>query len=198
LEEQNLKKLQKHIIERAKSDEEFGRYNRLITVMFADLMGSTAFFDRYGDVAGFVRIQQFTEILKPLVEEYGGMVCKTMGDIVMAYFEDPVQSARCACRMLVLLGEFNARPQMYEGPMQACFGLNYGSGLVIDQDVFGHVVNVAMLIKRLAGPDQILLSRTLAEKLQPANLPLRKLELTEIKGMPEGTEIYELLWREIA
>jgi class 3 adenylate cyclase len=67
------------IQQRKKLDEELGKFTRKVAVMFADMVGSTSFFERYGDVEGTVYVQKCIDMLSEVAEQYGGTICKTIG-----------------------------------------------------------------------------------------------------------------------
>ena len=70
-----------------------------LTILFTDLMGSTALYDRVGDLAAFDLVRHHFSALLTAVGAEGGAVVKTIGDAVMAAF--PTQTApfarRCGC-----------------------------------------------------------------------------------------------------
>lgn len=152
----DLAKLREVIIARAKLDEELGKFQRMLAVMVVDMVGTTAYFDRYGDVAGMVRMHVFTDMLLPIVEQHGGTIAKVMGDTILAHFDDPVKSVRAAARIFSALREYNvatkgAASRLVYGAdddIHVRAALNFGLGLVKDKDVFGDVVNMTFRMIR--------------------------------------------------
>src|SRR3954466_717445 len=63
---------------------ELEKFRRTITVMFTDIKGSTAYFEKYGDVAGMMMVHQCNDALQKIVERHGGHVVKTIGDAIRA------------------------------------------------------------------------------------------------------------------
>src|SRR5437764_12042346 len=66
---------------------ELEKFRRTITVMFTDIKGSTAYFEKYGDVAGMMMVHQCNDMLRQIVERHAGRVVNTTGDAIMATFE---------------------------------------------------------------------------------------------------------------
>ena len=62
-------------------------------------MGSTALYDRVGDLAAFDLVRQHFSALLTAVGTEGGAVVKTIGDAVMATFPSPDRAVRAAMRM---------------------------------------------------------------------------------------------------
>ncbi len=79
--------------ERKKLDQMIkDQYQKDIVVMFTDLKGSTSFFEAYGDIEGRAHIEQHNSILFPIIARHSGKIVKTMGDAIMAMFEEPEKS----------------------------------------------------------------------------------------------------------
>ena len=194
--QEELAKLQELIKARAKLDEELGKFQRMVTLMFVDIVGSTTYFDRYGDVAGLVWVHKCIDMLIPVAEQHGGTVSKTIGDALMTYYEDPLESVRAAIDMQRALQDYNQHKVEID-QIKVRIGLNYGLGLIKDKDVFGDVVNVAARIESMAKADQIFIGSTLEEKIRSANMPVRKLPEVSVKGKAEKLDVYEVLWKDM-
>lgn len=194
--QEELAKLQELIKARAKLDEELGKFQRMVTLMFVDIVGSTTYFDRYGDVAGLVWVHKCIDMLIPVAEQHGGTVSKTIGDAVMTYYEDPLESVRAAIDMQRALQDYNQHKVEID-QIKVRIGLNYGLGLIKDKDVFGDVVNVAARIESMAKADQIFIGSTLEEKIHNSNMPTRKLPEVSVKGKAEKLDVYEVLWKDL-
>src|SRR5437588_12626756 len=78
---------------------ELEKFRRAITVMFTDIKGSTAYFEKYGDVAGLMMLHQCNDMLRLIVEKHGGRVIKTIGDAIMTTFEDCAESVQASIAM---------------------------------------------------------------------------------------------------
>src|SRR5258708_38046908 len=65
---------------------ELEKFRRNVVVMFTDIKGSTAYFEKYGDVAGLMMVHQCNDMLRLIVEQHSGRVVKTIGDAIMAGF----------------------------------------------------------------------------------------------------------------
>ena len=193
----------KDLIERRKQlDEELSKLSRKVAVVFSDIVGSTRFFEEFGDVAGLVYVHKCIDMLSPIAETHGGTICKTIGDALMTYFEDPVAAVRATVDMQRTLEAYNSHQQEQER-IHVRIGMNFGPGMIKDKDVFGDAVNVAARIQTMAKPDCIYVSASkderanLEEKLRRANIPFQQAAEAEVKGKAEKIIAFDILWREM-
>lgn len=193
----------KDLIERRKQlDEELSKLSRKVAVVFSDIVGSTRFFEEFGDVAGLVYVHKCIDMLSPIAEKHGGTICKTIGDALMTYFEDPVNAVRAAVDMQRTLEAYNTHQQEQER-IHIRIGMNFGPGMIKDKDVFGDAVNVAARIQTMAKPDTIYVSASkderanLEEKLRRANIPFQQAAEAEVKGKAEKITAFDILWHEM-
>lgn len=193
----------KDLIERRKQlDEELSKLSRKVAVMFTDIVGSTRFFEEFGDVAGLVYVHKCIDMLSPIAERHGGTICKTIGDELMTSFEDPINATRAAIDMQRTLEAYNLHQQEQER-IQVRIGINYGPGMIKDKDVFGDVVNVAARIRALAKPTAIYVDAikderaNLEARLRTANIPFEKAVEAEVKGKTEKIIPLDIHWRDV-
>lgn len=182
--------------ERLQVDAELARHQQLVTVLFVDIVGSTRFYERYGDVAGLTMVQKFLDKLLPLVEQHEGLVVKTLGDAILARFGKAEDAVYCALDMQWSLLEYNGgRPPVEQIHIRVA--LNSGFALVKDNDVFGDVVNVCSRIESAAQPDDILVSPSVYDQicLTEGIAVRRRAEGVALKGKVEKLDLYEVVWR---
>jgi class 3 adenylate cyclase/pSer/pThr/pTyr-binding forkhead associated (FHA) protein len=173
---------------------ELEKFRRAITVMFTDIKGSTAYFEKYGDVAGLMMVHQCNDMLRLIVEKHGGRVVKTIGDAIMATFEEPKESVEAAIEMQKGLIEFNA-PKPEQDHVFIRIGLNFGSGIVKSNDVFGDVVNVASRVESVAVPEQIVISGDLKDQIEKFGLfKITHIGRFALKGKEGDRDLYEVVW----
>jgi class 3 adenylate cyclase/tetratricopeptide (TPR) repeat protein len=196
-EEKNGKDLEELLKERSRIDELLkSRYSRDVTIMFSDIKGSTAVFESRGDIEGRAMIQQHNEMLFPLIERYGGRVLKTMGDAIMASFEEPVQAVRSAVDIQRSLFHYNKGREELDR-IQVRIGIDTGRGLIESKDVFGEVVIVAARLENIAQPDQILISQQVYEKVKSSDQVIcRYVGPRKLKGRTELLGVYRVVWGE--
>src|SRR5207245_9858995 len=77
-------------------DEQLRRHKNALTVLFTDVVGSTSFFERFGDTAGLAMVHRHAELAASIVQQHDGSVIKTIGDSVMAEFPGPGSAVHAA------------------------------------------------------------------------------------------------------
>lgn len=178
--------------------QELGKFQREITVLFSDIRGSTAYFEKHGDVMGTVMVHQCTEVLRAQIDKApGGKFIKTIGDAVMATFEDAAAGVSCAVAMQKALQEHN-KTRLANDPIKIRIGLNYGLGIVKSDDVFGDVVNVASRVESVAQADQVIISSSVHQKVTgKLPTPMNYLGKFSLKGKEAPSELFEVVWDEV-
>jgi class 3 adenylate cyclase len=175
---------------------ELEKFRRNIVVMFTDIKGSTAYFERFGDSAGLLMVHSCNELLGKTAERHGGRVIKTIGDAIMAAFDDANDGVLAAIEMQRAVTKENvAKPEAARVAIR--IGLNYGLGITKSNDVFGDVVNTASRVETAAAPRQILVSDSLRNVLPPnTQARLRHAGRFELKGKAETRDLFEVIWDE--
>ncbi len=180
--------------QRGEIDTELRKHKSPITVMFTDLAGSTRYFERYGDTAGVEWLQRHNAIVVPVVEEHGGIVVKTIGDSVMAYFTEPTNSVEAAKDIQRKLYEINQAESLESG-MYVRVALHQGLGYLRGGDVFGDVVNVAARVTKFCLPAQILITESVYRTVQSLpDLEFNPQGTQQIRGKTSMETIYEIGW----
>ena len=158
------------------------------TLLFTDVVGSTAFYASRGDPAAFVEIKRHFDEVFAIVVKNRGAVVKTIGDAVMATFVDPVGAVRASQQI-----HNTFHPQRADTPIRLRISLNTGPCIAVkfnaNADFFGGTVNVAAKLQALAEGYQIAMSEAtyrspgVAEFLREAGAELEELSYTS-KALP--------------
>ena len=174
------------------------RYEKQVAVLFSDIAGSTAYFEKHGDAAGRRMIQRHNDLLMPLIEARGGKIVKTIGDAIMATFLSAHLAVDAAIAMQQAVYEANNRATSDAERFEIRIGVNYGTALVNDKDgdVYGDMVNVAARVQSQAGKRQIYISEGVREYISPT-IPLRPAGKFSLKGKSQEFSLYEVVWREM-
>jgi class 3 adenylate cyclase/pSer/pThr/pTyr-binding forkhead associated (FHA) protein len=182
--------------ERARLDAELERCRELVTVLFVDIVDSTRFYNDHGDVAGLVMVRKCLELLMPPIQQRQGTVIKTLGDAILARFGDGEAAVRCAVEMQRSVADRN-RGRAPNDEIHVRVAINLGLALLMGNDVFGDVVNVASRIESATERDEILISPSVFEKIQHlSDIPVRKKAAgVELKGKQGKLDLYSVAWR---
>jgi class 3 adenylate cyclase/pSer/pThr/pTyr-binding forkhead associated (FHA) protein len=174
------------------------KLRRNVTVLFTDIKGSTAYFERYGDAAGLMMVSRCNALLSQAVERHQGRVIKTIGDAIMAAFEDHFEAISASIEMQQALTADNAaKPEIQRVAVR--IGINYGLGIVKSNDVYGDVVNVASRVEGAAAPEQIVISDSLYKAVCGSNrFRLRHMGKFPLKGKAAHQDLFEVEWKDQA
>jgi len=130
---------------------------RDIALLFTDIKGSTALYQRIGDLNAFQLVQQHFDWLREATVRHGGAVVKTIGDAVMAAYPDAARAVGAALAMRRAVEGFN-RGQP-ERPVSLKIGIHHGAAIAVTLndalDYFGQTVNIASRVQELADASEI-------------------------------------------
>ena len=163
-----------------------------VTLLFTDLAGSAAYFERFGSEAGIAWIEDHYKTLLPKIAEQGGAVVKTLGDTVLAYFDESARAmaAAMAIQQTLLAGN-RGKPRDQQTYVR--IALHHGLAFVKGSDIFGDVVNVAARIAKTCRPGQILASQAVYANVGPQE-HLRPVGESVFHGKSGSEQLYEVLW----
>src|SRR6267142_1601310 len=193
----NKDKLQELLEARAIADQELEKMRTPVTILFSDIKGSTAYFEKKGDLEGMAMINRHNGVLFPVIEGEGGRIVKTIGDAIMACFEDQVAAVKAAVGMQRALEEDRKGREEIE-QIHIRVGLHHGLGLLKEGDVFGDVVNAASRVQHQAQTEQILITDALLDAAKSAGFECARMGRAELKGKDEPIDLYAVAWSESA
>jgi len=164
-------------------------------VMFADVAGSTAMYENMGDDLARERISKSLDALISICSRHGGYLVKTIGDEILVYFKD-ADMAMIAARTIQDTMEDDRSPETIGVSIR--IGMQYGSAILENNDIFGDTVNVAARITSMAKARQILCTKELAFLMQDSELTnrTRPFDRLRVKGRQEPLDIYMFCWEE--
>jgi class 3 adenylate cyclase len=144
-------------------DEEEGLGVRQVTFLFTDLKGSTALYERLGDLNAYALVREHFALLDAIAHQHAGAIVKTIGDAVMAAFFQPADAVAAALQILQDIQRFN---QEHGQPaiilkMGAHCGPSIAVTLNENLDYFGQTVNIAARVQSFAGAGEICLTEAL-------------------------------------
>src|SRR5437867_5266382 len=189
LQEANIHQLLKV---RSEIDEEIRRHKKELTILFTDVVGSTTYFDRFGDTAGLLLIQRHDDLVAGAVQEFQGVVIKTIGDSVMAEFPEPLLAVRAAVEIQQRVFRHN-QSLLESQRLQLRAGINCGVGFRRGTDFLGDAVNVAARITKRCGPSQILISKPVHQAIG-AEICCRPVGSASLPGKTGAEELFEVIW----
>jgi len=170
-----------------------------LTFLFTDLKGSTALYERVGDLVAYDLVRQHFRVLYDIVAAETGAVVKTIGDAVMATFATPDRALAAALRMREAMTRINA--ERHNEDLLLKIGIHEGPCLAVrlnnSQDYFGQTVNMAARVQGLASSRAIFVTKSVVEDPKSAKilgeLSLRPAEQrAALRGIADETTVYEI------
>ena len=155
-------------------DRADGRW--LATVLFTDIVDSTARAAEMGDAAWRRLLEEHDRAVTGLVAEYRGDVVKTTGDGVLATFDGPSRAVSCATALRARLADLGVEVRA---------GVHTGEIETRDADVAGLGVHVASRIMALAAPGEVLVSSTVRDLAVGSGIEFEDRGTHELKGVPD-------------
>lgn len=157
-----------------------------LTFLFTDLRGSTALYERVGDLAAFDLVRTHFRVLNEIVATEAGAVVKTIGDAVMATFPSPDRAVAAALRMREAMLRLNEERGSEDLLLK--IGIHEGPCLAVSmndrQDYFGQTVNIASRVQGLAEPQVILTTEAVVGNEQVSEM-LRDGGISSVSRMEE-------------
>jgi len=170
-----------------------------LTFLFTDLKGSTALYERVGDLVAYDLVRQHFGVLYEIVASETGAVVKTIGDAVMATFSTPDRAIAAALRMREAMARINAergnedlllKIGIHEGP---CLAVRLNNS----QDYFGQTVNIAARVQGLASSRAIFVTQPVIEDPNTARILEGQslhpsMHRAALRGIADETTVYEI------
>lgn len=150
-----------------------------VAILFSDLTGSTALYSKVGDAAAFRLVDDHFDVVRGAVADAGGVVVKTMGDAVMAAFQDNRAAVHAAVETLRRFEVFRSAANHGEH-VGIKLGIHTGACYVVTAngqlDYFGQTVNVASRVQHLAEAGELVVAH---EHLEVADLGSGGIRITD-------------------
>jgi class 3 adenylate cyclase len=147
----------------------------LATVLFTDIVDSTAQGVARGDRAWGHHLDQHDTMVRRHLARFRGREIKTMGDGFLATFDGPARAIRCACAIRDEAGQLGIAVRA---------GLHTGEIELRDDDIGGVAVNIGARVAALAGPAEVLVSRTVTDLVAGSGTGFEDRGEHELKGVP--------------
>jgi adenylate cyclase len=163
-----------------------------LAILFADISGSTALYDKLGNELALRLISRTLGVLKREMDAHRGTLIKTIGDEIMCTFASVPAAVNAARAMQNAIEEQS--PVNGNHPYVR-IGLHAGDVIQEKGDIFGDAVNVAARVAAITRARQILTTQTVVDML-PAELrkKARPIMRTELRGKESTLAIFLIPW----
>ena len=164
-----------------------------VAILFADVVGSTQLYDKFGDTKASETVARCLDVMKDSTYQFNGTVIKTIGDEVMATFPTVDEAMGAASLMQKgLSGDLDD-----DGiPVSIRIGCHFGPVVQEQNDIFGAAVHTANRMTSQAKAKQIIISGTTVEQMGPEwRAQTRQIDVATVRGRIDEVALFELLWQ---
>jgi len=155
----------------------------LTTVLFIDIVDSTAQAAALGDRAWRARLENHDTIVRRELRRYGGHEVNTTGDGFLATFDSPTQAARCA--RAIVAASSGAQTEVR-------VGIHTGECERRGDNLAGLAVHIAARVAAAAGAGEIMVSRTVRDLVGGSEMRFVDHGEHDLKGVPERWQLFAL------
>lgn len=167
---------------------------RIVTVLFTDIVGSTDLTQTQGDIAAQNLVRRHNGIVRATLSEFDGREIKHTGDGIMASFASTNNAVDAAVTIQRAAAGYSATAP--ELPLRLRLGINAGEPIEEEDDLFGTTVQLAARLCAAAEPEQILCSNVVRELSAGKGRRFSAQGIHELKGFREPVPLFEIAWRD--
>jgi len=155
----------------------------LATVLFTDIVGSTAKLAELGDRRWRELLQQHHALVRRHLVRFRGREIDTTGDGFFASFNGPARAIRCALAITEGVRELG---------LDVRAGLHAGECEVINGKVGGIAVHIGARVAAQAAPGEVIVSSTVKDLVAGSGIRFQDRGATELKGLPGEWRLYSV------
>jgi class 3 adenylate cyclase len=158
---------------------------QLAAIMFTDIVGYTALMGN-NEQKAFELLRKNREIQKPVIEEFGGIWIKELGDGVMASFSSVSNAVYAALKIQDACNKANE--------FSLRIGIHQGEVVFENGDIFGDTVNIAARLQALAPPKGIYVSESVHHNIaNKQDIRAEFVRVEALKNVKEPVPVYRIL-----
>ena len=155
----------------------------LATVLFTDIVGSTEHVTRLGDKEWMRRLDRHDDLVAEALRRYGGRKVNPTGDGMLATFDGPARGVRCAQAIIDAVQPLGVEVRA---------GLHTGEVELRGHDIGGIAVHIGQRVSAMAGPGEVLVSRTVTDLVAGSGLEFEDRGECDLKGVPGTLRLFAL------
>ena len=165
-----------------------------VAIVFADVVGSTQLYEKFGDTKASETVASCLDIMKDATYQFNGTVIKTIGDEVMSTFESVDDAMGAAVMMQTRISEAGKKQEGI--PVSIRIGCHYGPVVQEQNDIFGAAVHTANRMTSQAKSKQIVISGHTVEQMSPElRNQSRQIDVATVRGRLDEVALFELVWQ---
>jgi pimeloyl-ACP methyl ester carboxylesterase len=155
----------------------------LATVLFTDIVGSTAKVAELGDRRWKELLRQHHALVRRQLVRFSGREIDTAGDGFFASFDGPARAIRCACAITEAMRELG---------LDVRSGLHTGECELVEGKVGGIAVHIGARVAAQAAPGEVLVSSTVKDLVAGSGISFLERGVVELRGVPEEWRLYSV------
>ena len=156
----------------------------LATILFTDLVGSTAKAAELGDRRWRDLLEQHNARVRSQLSRFRGIELDTAGDGVFARFDGPARAIRCACAIRAAVDELG---------LEVRAGVHTGECEVVDGKIAGIAVSIGARVAAQAGPGDVVVSQTVKDLVAGSGIGFEERGEAQLKGVPGTWRLFAVL-----
>lgn len=156
----------------------------LATILFTDIVDSTATAAEVGDRRWREVLEQHDRIVRAELGRARGREVKTMGDGFLATFDGPARAIGCAMAIAKAVRALGVEIRA---------GLHTGEIEILGDDVGGIGVSIGARVGAMAGPSEVLVSHTVKDLVAGSGFVFEAAGEYELKGVPDRWRLYRVV-----
>jgi class 3 adenylate cyclase len=162
------------------------------TVLFTDIVDSTALTQSLGDAAAMAMLDLHNNVVRNALKESGGHEVKHTGDGIMASFVSAASAVKCAIRIQSDLAKHEQNQAQHRVKVRV--GAAAGEPVEQHDDLFGCTVQLAARLCEHASPEQILVSNAIAELCLGKGISFQDVGEVALKGFDRPVRAHGVVW----
>jgi class 3 adenylate cyclase len=156
----------------------------LSTVLFTDIVGSTARAAQLGDRGWRELLERHHALVRRQLARYRGRELDTAGDGFFASFDGPARAIRCARALTEAVAELG---------LEIRAGLHTGECELVDGKIGGIAVHIGTRVAKEAGPGEVLVSSTVKDLVAGSGLQFQARGVAQLKGVPGDWPLFAVV-----
>lgn len=164
-----------------------------VAVLFADISGSSKLYAQLGNEAASLLVNTILGKLSEVIDSYHGRIIKTIGDEIMASFDNCDRAVKSALELQRACLQHSGSAQL-----KLRIGMDFGEVLQEQEDLFGETVNNAAYLTSIASRGKILITAATLDKLTHSSRnSCSEYDKVILKGQTQKSSIYRIFWEQL-